>query len=293
MILEIFTIFLPCWEVFKHQSLQQETLNIIAQWESNKTLAQGSTKSITTRSTAVTGSSRTAWSKDGDNKSQISSDSIFTMGALEHILERNPEPLQQFSALHDFSGENIAFLRAITDWKSSLPASAQDPKNQEDSATQELVHERFNGALRIYSNFVSARYAEFQVNLSSHDLKKLENVFEASARTLYREKRAVDPALPFESFMMTSPAKVNSSGASAHGSENGIITASIEVSDRALYWGDVPEGFSGSIFDDAEASIKYLVLTNTWPKFVKDKHCSLASTDNLESGNIIHTTMSK
>ncbi|KAH7255965.1 hypothetical protein BKA59DRAFT_490166 [Fusarium tricinctum] len=220
-------------------------------------------------------------------------ESIFTMGALEHILERNPEPLQQFSALRDFSGENIAFLRAIAEWKSSLPASVRGPKNQEDSATQELVHERFNSALRIYANFVSARYAEFQVNLSSHDLKKLENVFEASARTLYGEKRAVDPVLPFESFMMTSPAKVNSSGASAHGSENGIITASIEISDRALYWGDIPEDFDGSIFDDAEASIKYLVLTNTWPKFVKDKHCSLASTDNLESGNVILTTMSK
>ncbi|KAH7471760.1 hypothetical protein FOMA001_g13303 [Fusarium oxysporum f. sp. matthiolae] len=293
MILETFTIFVPCWEVFKHQSLRQETLDIIAQWESNKTLASGSAKSITTRSTTVAGSSRTAWSKDGSIKSQISSDSIFTMGALEYVLERNPEPLQQFSALRDFSGENIAFLRAIAEWKSSLPASVRGPKNQEDSATQELVHERFNGALRLYANFVSARYAEFQVNLSSHDLKKLENVFEASAKTLYGEKRAVDPALPFESFMMTSPAKVKSSGASAHGSENGIITASIEVSDRALYWGDIPEDFDGRIFDDAEASIKYLVLTNTWPKFVKDKHCSLESTDNLESGNVILTTRSK
>jgi hypothetical protein len=289
MILEILTIFLPCWEVLKHQSLQQETLDIIAHWESNKTLAQGSAKSITTRSTTLAGSSRTARSI----RSQISNESIFTMGALEYVLECNPEPLQQFSALHDFSGENIAFLRAITEWKLSLPASIRDPKSRENSAAQELVYERFNSALRIYVNFISARDAEFQVNLSSQDLRKLENVFEASARTLYGEKRAVDPALPFESFMMTSPANVNSSGASAHGSENGIITASIEVSDRALYWGDIPEDFDGSIFDDAEASIKYLVLTNTWPKFVKDKHCSLASTDNLESGNVILTTRSK
>ncbi|KAK2923411.1 hypothetical protein FoTM2_016935 [Fusarium oxysporum f. sp. vasinfectum] len=56
MIIEVFTIFLPCWEVFKHQSLRQETLDIIAQWESNKTLAPGSAKSITTRSTTVAGS---------------------------------------------------------------------------------------------------------------------------------------------------------------------------------------------------------------------------------------------
>lgn len=294
MILEVFTVFLPCWEVLKHQSLRQETLDTIAQWESNnKVLGKGGAKSIATGSTTVAGSVLTAWSKDGSIKTTSSGESIFTMGALEYVLERNPEPLQQFSALRDFSGENIAFLRAVAEWKSSLPPSVRDPKNREDSATQELVRERFNSALRIYANFISSRDAEFQVNLSSHDLKNLEMVFETSARALYGEKRAVDPALPFESFMMTTPTKVASSGASAHGSEKGIITASMDVSDRALFWGDIPENFDGHVFDDAEASIKYLVLTNTWPKFVKDRRCSLESSDNLESGNVILTTRSK
>jgi hypothetical protein len=36
---------------------------------------------------------------------------------------------------------------------------------------------------------------------------------------------------------------------------------------------DIP-GFDEHVFDDAEASIKYLVLTNTWRKFV-----DLAETD--------------
>jgi hypothetical protein len=57
------------------------------------------------------------------------------------------------------------------------------------------------------------------------------------------------------------------------------------ISDKALYWGDIPEGFNATIFDDAEGSIKYLVLTNTWPKFVKDRRCSTDSNDTLEAGN--------
>ncbi|KAF9767004.1 hypothetical protein IL306_000502 [Fusarium sp. DS 682] len=282
MIIEVFTIFLPCWEVFRHQSLRQETLDIISQWESHKkTITSGSAKTFSTRLTIAAGSSITAWSKGESIKTFNSGETIFTMGALEYILERNPEPLQRFSALHDFSGENIAFLRAVAEWKSSLPVSFRCSSNQEDSsATQVLIHERFNSALRIYATFISTRDAEFQVNLSSHDLKKLENIFEASARTLYGDKRAVDPALPFESYIMASGANFNSSAASAHGSEDGIFTTSRVVNDRALWWGDIPEGFDGSIFDDAEASIKYLVLTNTWPKFVKDKRCLLESTDN-------------
>lgn len=31
----------------------------------------------------------------------------------------------------------------------------------------------------------------------------------------------------------------------------------------------IPPGFGENVFDDALKSIEYLVLTNTWPKFVK------------------------
>ena len=213
------------------------------------------------------------------------------MEALEHVLERNPEPLQQFSALRDFSGENIAFLRAVAEWKSSLPPSVRDPERIKDPAVQELVRERFNSALRIYTGFISSRDAEFQINLSSQQQRKLETVFENSARILFGEKGSVDPALPFETFQMTTTAnKVKSSGASSHGSETGIMETDIandsgSQSDKALYWGDIPEGFDATIFDDSEGHIKYLVLTNTWPKFVKDRRCSLDSNDTLEAGN--------
>lgn len=291
MLIEIFTIFLPCWEVIQHQALRQETLDSLAQWQLNKRHSGKPTKSLNTGgSTTVAGSSLTSWSKDGSVKS-ASGESILTMEALEYVLERNPEPLQKFSALRDFSGENIAFLRAVAEWKSSLPSAVRDPEKLKDEDVQELVRERFNSALRVYTNFVSARDAEFQVNLSSPDTKRLETVFESSARVLYGEKHDVDPATPFDSFAMTTP-RVKSSGASTHGSETGIMTTEsireiASIGDGALYWGDIPEGFDATIFDDAERSIKYLVLTNTWPKFVRDRRCSIDSNDTLEAGNRI------
>ncbi|KAF4983967.1 hypothetical protein FZEAL_759 [Fusarium zealandicum] len=288
MLMEIFTVFLPCWEVIRHQTLRQETLDSIAQWQLNRKAAERGARSVATGSTTVAGSGHTAWSKDGSVKSSASGESILTMEALEYVLERNPEPLQQFSALRDFSGENIAFLRAVAEWKTSLPPAVRDPEKIKDASVQELVRERFNSALRIYTSFVSSRDAEFQVNLSSGDLRKLEAVFESSARILFGDKRSVDPATPFDSFAMTAT-KIKSSSASAHGSETGIIMSeSVDtgsLGDRALYWGDIPEGFDATIFDDAEGSIKYLVLTNTWPKFVKDRRNSIDSNETLEAGS--------
>ncbi|KAG5662593.1 hypothetical protein KAF25_005011 [Fusarium avenaceum] len=291
MAIEIFTIFWPCWEVIQHQTLRQETLDSIAQWEINKKAGTHGARSVATGSTTVAPSALTSWSKDGSVKSSASGESILTMEALEYVLERNPEPLQQFSALRDFSGENIAFLRAVAEWKSSLPPSVRDPAKIKEPAVQELVRERFNSALRIYTGFVSSRDAEFQINLSSLDQRKLENVFEDTARSLYGDKGSVDPALPFETFQMTSTAnKVKSSAASLTGSETGIVATSSfndggSQSDKTLYWGDIPEGFDATIFDNSEKHIKYLVLTNTWPKFVKDRRCSIDSGDTLEAGN--------
>ncbi|KAH7145504.1 hypothetical protein B0J13DRAFT_322945 [Dactylonectria estremocensis] len=318
MLLEIFTVFFPCLEVMRHQTLRQETLDSIAQWElNNRSIGNAhgnangnakSSRSVATGSTTMAGSVLTAWSKDGSVRS-ASNESILTMGALEYVLERNPEPLQRFSALRDFSGENIAFLRGVAEWKLSLPPAARGPEKSKDSVTQQLVRERFNSALRIYTGFVSARDAEFQVNLSSQDLKKLESIFEDSARALHGDKtRHVDPATPFD--MFAGPKKVQSSSASSNGSETIIMSdqMGIAMSDRAsesehagdasasmsghtgdsaLYWGEIPDAFDETVFDDAEASIKYLVLTNTWPKFVKDRRLSLDSDDSVESGNSV------
>ncbi|KAJ3453323.1 hypothetical protein MRS44_017570 [Fusarium solani] len=243
ILLEIFTVFFPCYEVIQHQTLRQETLDSIAQWQLNKRVVDRGARSMVTGSTTAAGSALTSWSKD--SKSSSSGESILTMEALEYVLKRDPEPLQQFSALRDFSGENIAFLRAVAEWKSSLPAAVRDSEKIKDASVQELVRERFNSALRIYTNFVSSRDAEFQINLSSQDLRKLEVVFEGSARILYGEERQIDPATPFDSFQMTLT-KARSSAASVHGSETGIMPIesinndSVSISDKALYWGISP-----------------------------------------------------
>ncbi|KNG84963.1 hypothetical protein ANOM_006777 [Aspergillus nomiae NRRL 13137] len=265
-IMEIFTVFLPCWEVMRHHALRQETFNAIEQWESKMKSSGSEARSLSSIPTMVE-SMMSGWkSTNGSVDTTSSRDSILTMGALEHVLERNPAPLQKFSALNDFSGENVAFLTSVAEWKNSLPKALRESTTPIDDNLKELLHERFNRALHIYIKFISVGHAEFPVNISSQDLRKLENIFEGPSRALYGEKRAaVDPVTPFDT--PSFPLKSLSSPSFGNGSQ--VALHPVSSDDRVQFWGEVPEAFGPTVFNDAEKSIKYLVLTNTWPKFVK------------------------
>jgi hypothetical protein len=280
--MEIFTVFLPCWEAMRHQSLRQETLDAIAQWEA-KTKATGSeAKSLSSVPTMVE-SMMSGWKSTNGSVETTNTfrDSILTMSALEYVLERNPTPLQTFSALHDFSGENVAFLTSVAEWKSSMPMAAGDSTTPKDDTAKELIRERFTRALHIYATFISVRHAEFPVNISSQDLKKLESIFEGPARIFYGDEREVDLATPFDtpSFSFKAP----SSPTSVEGFEKATQSLVSPMNDQVQYLIEVPEAFGATVFDNAEESIKYLVLTNTWPKFVRSRRSSTDSSDTMKA----------
>lgn len=275
--IEIFTIFVPCWEVVRTRSLRKETLDAIAHWEKRTKGSSSDTKSMNTVSTLVESMLSGKKSTDGSVKSTSSDDSILTMSALEYVLERNPEPLLQFSALHDFSGENIAFLSSVAEWKNTLPKTGLD--SDDDTAPKgddykELVRERFNRALRIYTDFISVRDANVPINISSQTLRALEHIFEHSARVMYGERREVDNITPFGK-PRTSPPP--SSDGSEVAMKCSVVSSAIE--DRVQFWGEIPDEFDETVFDEAESSIKYLVLTNTWAKFVRSSRSARNSTD--------------
>ncbi|KAK4081185.1 uncharacterized protein Triagg1_2717 [Trichoderma aggressivum f. europaeum] len=278
-LMEIFTVFLPCWEVLCHQTLCQETLNTIEQWENNKTGLGTAIRSFKSKSTIID-SIKTGWRSTNSSIQTSSVESILTLSALEYVLQRNPEPLQQFSALRDFSGENIAFLTSVGEWKSSFPASVRSRSGiMSDDTKRELVRERFNRALRIYTEYISASDAAFPINISSVQLKKLESIFEGPARSMYGEKQAVNPATPFNYPEWNKADSV----ASCCEAPKSVSEKDSVSGDSVQYWGDIPEEFDHGVFDDAEKSIKYLVLTNTWPKFVRDRRDSMESFENAGS----------
>lgn len=276
MFIEIFTVFLPCWEVMRHRSIRKETLDSIARWEQKVKATNSEDKSLKSDTTVVA-SMISGWKSNTSTSTLNSRDSILTMGALEHVLERNPAPLQEFSALREFSGENIVFLTSVADWRNRLPEAMKDGTTQQTKNNRDIVREHFNRALHIYAEFISTSQAEFPVNISHQDLRKLEDIFEKPTNLLYGEERQCDPTSPFDKFTFDLP-----SPASTDSKKTMQASMATSIKDRVQYWGDIPAGFDASIFDAAEASIKYLVLTNTWPKFIRDRRGSFESIESLK-----------
>ncbi|KAG8412245.1 hypothetical protein J3458_014434 [Metarhizium acridum] len=166
-------------------------------------------------------------------------DRLLTMTALDYVLKDNPGPLQDFSALNDFSGENVAFLTRMAMWKTSWPLMP----------TGEQKRDVYNEALAIYTDFISPRDAEFPLNLSSRELKHLEDVFEKPTRILCGEASA-NPATPFDI-----EAPMSLSREVSHS----------DIGTLVKYRGEIPATFTLGVFDNVQSHIKYLVLTNTWP----------------------------
>ncbi|KYK54384.1 hypothetical protein DCS_06342 [Drechmeria coniospora] len=242
MMLEIFTIFVPAFEVVRLWTLNNKAAATNARWESSsQTSTLRTSTSLEWPKTSPSSTTLAERGVDVDMGDELMNDRLLTMTALDLTLGDNPGPLQKFSALCDFSGENVAFLTRTADWKMSFASALDGPQRLE----------AYNRALDIYVDFVSLQDAEFPLNLSSQDLKRLESMFEKAVRSM-RGQATVNPATPFD---LDEPAPDRQPRGSQPGSE---------------YAGEVPVDFGIGVFDHAQSHIKYLVLTNTWPKFVAE-----------------------
>lgn len=300
--IEIFTIFLPIYEVLKTHNLREETINAIQSWEEkNKTtdshassLSIQDTLSSTKPSRSIQWAARSIRSKNSTASSTDSRRSeMYTMAALENSLRLNAEPLLEFAALRDFSGENVCFVTHVAQWKQewSIGASKADDRD--------LRQRQFMRAVRIYAAFVSIDFSEFPINLSSRTSKHLEDVFEASAVALNRNRSVASSyshaITPFEFAEPPSPTSFeaksrNSSLKKLHSYERSqeltvLGAANLRSVSRLNHLSAKQEEdkplpadfvlpiaaldlFDKNVFDAAEKEIKHLILTNTWPKFV-------------------------
>ncbi|KAI0173313.1 hypothetical protein GGR52DRAFT_380995 [Hypoxylon sp. FL1284] len=268
MFFEVFAVFVPCWLVIRQRSLRERAAKSNAKWETTSQTTMRASGSAEWRSAPALEKGLTVEYMDKEL-----GDRLFTMSALDHVLSSNPGPLQEFSAFRDFSGENVAFLTRVSSWKGMWTAAPDE----------DTLRDLFTRALVIYTDLVSPRDAAFPINLSSADLKHLEGIFERPARILCGEVR-VDPATPF------------SAGSSPGGTRKGSNSSSDdeyfelgELAGRVQYAGEISEAFDISVFDRAHTHVKYLVLTNTWPKFVTEIQSQRRSGETQRSHSTGHS----
>ncbi|KAK1238128.1 hypothetical protein MKX08_002707 [Trichoderma sp. CBMAI-0020] len=255
---EIFTVFVPAAQVVKFWIQRRKTNRSNEKWDSplpNKGLTQSPQAEPFTPSSSSTENwifPTTTLTKKGkplDIFNEDLGDRLLTMSALEYVLHDNPQPLQEFSALRDFSGENIAFLTSVAKWRECWSMRQADDQKRK----------MYSDALEIYIDFISPKDAEFPLNLSSAEIKRVASIFEAAARSVCGEQTTYSPPsfdieiAPFNCCDAGSPVELSDRNAS-----------------RIQYDGDIPELFDLTVFDSIQAHIKYLVLTNTWPRFVDE-----------------------
>ncbi|KAK2009689.1 integral membrane protein [Colletotrichum eremochloae] len=266
MMFEIFTIFIPLVQLIRLRIQTKHVTDANARWESGSRLTFRSSTVVSYYGNknspspshaekgqpAIRNSESSALGPEPDSR-------LLTMTALDHALRENQNALQEFSALSDFSGENIAFLARVSEWKSqSWPHALSDSKSQESLDKDERL-EAYNRALEIYADFISLQHAEFPLNLPSQEMKHLFNIFDKPARIMFGEDQSINTAIPFDDVYM-------------QGGEGSRSGSSGDIRNQIRYTGEVPVEFDSTIFDLAYSDIKYLVLTNTWPKFVKEMH---------------------
>ena len=281
--MEVCSIGFPIVGVLKGNKLREETLEAIANWETRQavTLEGGDTsfKSLRAYSSTTTLKTDSDTIITGKSSFESQKSAMLTMTSLENALRTNPMPLLTFAALKDFSGENISFLTHVADWRrywfSPKASTAQHRRTQ------------FVTAAHIYAQFISLEFSEFPINISSREMKRLHNVFEDAAVLLNRGKRASaassgsDSVTPFDAAL---PDEIPESPVDYELSSELRSAVNLDTLGRAnlravsrmqdvraddiLANYAIPEAFNEMILDPAEREIKYLVLTNTWPKFV-------------------------
>lgn len=269
------------------------TLSLIKDWEEKGTNKTAGSSIISDQGTA-------SYSISTRSKE------IFSMASLEKALAINPLPLLHFAASKDFTAENIIFLMRVREWRQAWATAPRDPVDGEltENARNTLFrlaveiymvcvldtisdfpininasirtkldqifeHAVPEGKKRISSDSGSSM---FDGNTNSY-LSQLDS--EVKRVTLVREKSdnsgttiwSTKPRSPNDSSWSEKSPTFTAASANTSDVDMPIFQPHPAISPLGSARAKIRDGFDQSVFDAAEASVKYLVLTNTWRKF--------------------------
>ncbi|KAH8731630.1 hypothetical protein GQ44DRAFT_642883 [Phaeosphaeriaceae sp. PMI808] len=177
-----------------------------------------------------------------------------SMQALEFSIENGIEPLIAWAASREFTAENTIFLREVRNFRkkwSSLKTVSTAQRRQ-----------MFNEASLIFFTLVNPFTAESPINIEYKVFKTLQSTFAGVDFDPYMRSDTPEDLKP--SVLRDNVVCPWEDTLSRPTSTDSMTSTSSAGSSR----GHVPSEFTDDIFDAAFESIKYLVFTNTWPRYV-------------------------
>ena len=277
MTMEVVTLVFPIVQIFQHRQAARETQAILAEFDVKKLNSEpSSTGSLATRSTG---------SKRGK---------MFSMESLDECLDTNCDGLQVYSSCMELNGENIIFLTKVLEFQKKW---AIDSLKVRDSSRARM--DMFRAALSIYVTLVHSDTASYPINIESSIYAKLEFVFGIATKLVASRRNSEAPLTPISSVtpwdeplqdpMAESPT-LESPGETYPMRNMSLSTPparrSIDNDSRAhiISLDDDPQDFFGSlqvpaefdrhIFNAAFKSIKYMVWSETWQRYMNWKRTS-------------------
>lgn len=240
--MEFVTIFFPLLGVYKSSRERKATSAAIVEWE-RKGHDLESLPSVLLQNV----------SKD-DTERQSKSD-MCNMQALERALEIHAKELLEFAATKQFTGENIVFLTRVRAWKVrwNRAALAKTPM------PLEAKNKLYESGKEIFDRNISLYTSQFPVNLESKIYRQLEGIFGSNV--------SLSPSsiiTPFTELWAATGKRESRAGF------EDITRAEDDTKPGPFAETQAtPYGFDGQVFDLAERSIKYMVFTNTWTRFLE------------------------
>jgi hypothetical protein len=280
IVMQFVTIFFPVYEIIKSRLQMRQTLAILESWEDRRGIKQLSSHAASSRA-----------SSDQPSTTSSQQRELYSMASLEKALAVNPNPLLKFAATRDFTAENVLFLIQVRRWKEAY-ASALRVSNPVSESTKSQL---FNSAVEIYISRVNDKTTDFPINIESRVRHNLDTIFGPAVpagrlvsdddMNYYEAEHWIKSPKTTSTFHMGNRA---CSGDSAESLTAPQVLISFPVEKYEPMFPPHPgvaplgesrakmrAGFDEHIFDAAQNSIKYLVLTNTWQKFVKEQQPSL------------------
>lgn len=276
MTMELVTLAFPIVQVFKHRKAARETQAILAEFDAKKLLSEPSTTgSLATRSTG---------SKRGK---------MFSMESLDECLATNCDGLQVYASCMELNGENIIFLTKVRGFQRKWD---MDFSKIRDSSRARMG--MFRAALSIYITLVHSDTASYPINIESPIYAKLESIFGAATKLVASRRNSESPSTPISSVTpwdepisepLVEVSMLESSGTYPmrnmslstpparrsidNNSREHIIPLDDDPQD-SLAGFKIPAEFSEHVFDAAFKSIKYMVWSETWQRYMNWKRSS-------------------
>ncbi|KAF8250869.1 hypothetical protein K440DRAFT_653406 [Wilcoxina mikolae CBS 423.85] len=179
--------------------------------------------------------------------------------------------LEEFAVNKDLSGENILFLKGVGSWKSKWQAAQNNgtPSGLEFAIKRELYDE----AESIWKRLIDRDSAKFPLNIDDSIYRCLERVFGASYPCGMRTGSDLSSHIvPFADDITPLTEKALEAG--LHEVKTKKLPGLSMFAGKSSQSPSEPcitppgMGFCGEVFDRAEASVRQMVLENTWVRYV-------------------------